>query len=540
MPLQNIQRVDPISQTSWDSGMINSLPPEELPDDAAALIENFEFDELGNLRSRFAIREGFLDSGFTDLFTSIFTALYSSGTRRFYVTAANDLYEMTGGVPGITLNDITGAFVFPSGNRWYWVMFDDFAIGIHGSSTERPIKISSAGTVTTLNASAPFASHGVLWNNRLWLAGVGSNRNTIFGSAINDPEDWTSTGDNGAITLGIDINDGDFIRALSVFRGNLIVYKNNKINVVSSISAPATIPSNLRVDVYTTNVGTSYPATVQDVLDDQVFLSHAGITSLALAPLGDIRGSVLSNNIEELKKVGVVLTDSVANGHSACAITYPQKQQYLVFLPSNLNQGLGNVLWVMDYSDIQQKDVFGNPKVRWCKFTGDVVGSAYSLVLETYESLLVGVIAGTLDPSSVIGLYVPIGTLASYSNANIATAKTLLTRAFGNSRLRSLWDRFCITLNKHTTDVAFNLDYFYDNYLTAKAGGYSKSLTGTPANNHRSIWHSFRKNDSGRKANLVQIRVQASTIDQGFTVKGISLTHTELNHRQAKTSWVSD
>lgn len=540
MPLPTPQRSDPINQTSWDSGMITSLPPEELPEDAAALIENFEFDRLGNLKSRFGVRavlNGSLQSDQTETITSIFIPRFVGGTSPILFTAGNDLFNLTG---NSSATNLTGAFTFPDGNRWYWVMFDEFAIGIHGSSTERPIKVNSAVTVTTLNANAPFAGHGVVWNNRLWLSGVGSNQNTIFGSAINDPEDWTTTGDAGAITLGIDIGDGDKIYALSVFRGDLYVYKRDKIYVVSAISAPATLPANLRVDVYAPNLGCIYPATIQNVIDDQLFVSAAGVTSLSLAPLGNIEGAVVSNNIAELGKLKRIFDPvSVASGFSPVAHNLKQKQQYLLAIPSQMGNGT-NTAWVLDYSDIAQKNEFGLPKVRWCKFTGDVYGTAYFTNLDNSDVYLIASVPPGGGGETVISAYNPNHPDELYSQTATATTKRLITRAFGNSKKRSLWYRFGVGFLKVTTTVAFDVKWYFENYLTTQAGSYSHSSDGAIANLHRTYWRGFKKSDSGRKANLVQLEIFANTASQGFVIKSIELEHTKLNHRRSQTAFVSD
>jgi hypothetical protein len=552
MPLPNQQRTDYIVQTSWASGMITSLPPEELPEDAAALIENFEFDDIGNLKSRYPVRstsDGSLDLGNTTSLSSIFVANFSDGIQNIYVTRGTDLYRTTGGVPGTALSSLTGAFTFPNGNRWYWLMFQDFAVGINGSvdNNNNPIKITSGNVVTKLDSagdSHPAARHGVVWNNRLWLSGLGSNSSTIYGSAINDITSWTPDGtDDGPVQLLINDTDGDEIYALSVFRGNMIVYKRNHIYIVSAVSAPATIPSNLRVDLYAQNIGCVYADTIKNVLDDQVFLSPSGVASLSLATLGDVRGAILSDNIAELSSIPTVLTGAINS--SATAHNLVQKRQYFLALPNNLTTLTdGNVVWVMDYSDIQQRDIFGNPKVRWCKFTGDIFGTAYATEFRVsqIETYLVGVPAGILSTNAVLGWYTPIGEIADYTDAGILTSKVLLTRAFhGASPLvRSLWHRFGLSFIRITDTVSYTVFYYFDNFLSNSAGNYSFTDSTPASQTNRFKWRTFKKNDSGRKANLVQLRITANTIDQAMTIKGIHLEFTPLTHRRANTSWVSD
>lgn len=539
MPLQNIERTDPINQTSWDSGMITTLPPEELPEDAAVLIENFDFDGIGNLKSRVPAVQFVETDTIQGNLCSIFPAHYSNGNFFYYFSSGTSIYRMAADGTGQTAIATVTIETFVN-----WLMFDDFAIAINTvPGANVPIKVDSAGADTILNANAPDCVHGVVWNSRLWLAGEGSNGNTIYGSAINDPEDWTSTGDAGAIELGININDGDFIVALAVFRGNLVVYKSSSIYMVSAISAPATIPSNLRVDLYTDKVGCVAARSIQNVLDDQVFVSILGIVSLSLLSLGEVKTAILSRNIVELSTMRSRTLMQSALNSPIFALLFVQKQQYALFLPGTIENSGNHTVWIMDYSDIMEKGADGLPKIRFCKFTGtDIVGlcgciASYETAGFTSESYLIGRFAPSPAADNAFFRYSPNEPSLSWTGT---VSKRLLTRAFGNSTLRSLFHRFCVTLNKLTTNVSLSAGYYYDLFTTTLAGSYTHSLTGTPSNNSRTIWRQFKKNDSSRKANLVQLNITANTADQGLTIKSVALTRTELNYKHANTKWVSD
>jgi hypothetical protein len=124
--------------------------------------------------------------------------------------------------------------------------------------------------------------------------------------------------------------------------------------------------------------------------------------------------------------------------------------------------------------------------------------------------------------------------------ATTSVSRTLITRSYGNPNKRSLWHRLGTTLTKLTSSVTYTLNYYFDNYLGAVAGSYSVTESNALANLHRTFWRGFKKNDSGRKANLVQIEITQTGADNGMTLKSIVLERTELNHRQARTKWVSD
>lgn len=544
MPLPTVNRTDPIFQTSWNSGMITTLPPEELPEDAAALIENFEFDDIANLSTRTSPSQ-LVDTNLGSRILALFTATFSNGTSKIvFVINTNlaDLYWMnTDGTSVTKLADDVG----PQNQRYYFVMFNNYIIfgySTSGDTTGDLQKIDSAGTVSTLlstyTAPFPTGSQIVIWNSRLWTFGTDTSGtlNTISGSKINDPTDFVlDNTDSGAIRIAIEPNDGDSIRALSVFKGNLIVYKSNKIYIVSAISAPATIPSNLRVDEYAHNIGCIHPATIQDVLDDQIFLSAQGVTSLTLSALGESKTSSLSRNIQELgeiKRTTNVFETAISN--SCASLNVKHKQQYWLFVPASLGNGT-DTTWVMDYSDIQKRDEFGFPLVRWSKFTGNIVSSIYAEFIKGTNAYLM--VDDTSADKDIVLKYDPLTNPTTFTGTH---TRRILSRAFGAATLRTLWHRFALTLKKLTTSVAYTASYYYDGYTTSSAGSYSESLTGTPANNNRTIWRSFKKNDSGKKANLVQIDITANTTDQGFTVKSMAIERTQLNFRRSTTKWNSD
>ena len=546
MGLPTVNRTDPIAQTSWQSGMITSSPPEELPTDAAQLLLNLEFDSDSNLVTRNGV-ELFLDTNLSnERITSLFRAQYSDGTVFIYFTAGTELYRCT--EAGASLTTITGGLTLPDDVFWQWVMFDDFAIGTNGTE---PIKVNSSGTASLLNASAPDANYCEVWNSRLWLSGVGDEGNTIFGSAINDPEDWTVDDDAGAIVLGIDIGDGDFITGIKALREALFVYKRRKINIVSAISSPATIPTNLRTDIYTSNIGCESAWSIQNVLDDQLFLSALGIVSLSLAPLGELKGAIVSENIAELSLLK-------KNTDEIPSLVLDDMNQYWISIPSTISDSGLNEVWVLDYQKINQRDEKGFPIVRWVKFNGLVAGTAYCEKLDgDYKSYLIATypIAST---DTNIYQYTPNDPDKLFSDNGVSYTQDLLTKAYigTSSLLRSLWVRFGLALKLFSETLNLNVNYFFDNKRTS-AGSYGFIISGTASSTslygtalygtatwasisdldtERTIWRSVRKNGSGRKARTFTLGIRCNTVEQGFIFKFIQIEQTPLNFRRARSN----
>jgi len=548
MPLPSQTRTDQIYQQSWQSGMITSLPPEELPNDAAQLLENVEFDANSNLVSRNGVSV-FLDTSLTNQrITSLFRAQYSDGTVFIYFTSGTQLYRCT--ETGASLTNITGALVFPNDTFWQWVMYNDFAVGGNGGASDGLIKIPSTGTPAAVPGSSKYIE---VWNSRLWAVATG-NTSVLFASNINStliagsfvPDNT----DSGPIELDIDIRGGDFITGIKVFRGSLYIYKRRSIYVISAISAPATIPSNLRVDQYTKNLGCESAYSIQNVIDDQVFLSSSGVASLSLAPLGDLKGSLLSRNLAELQ-----LLKKTSNELSA--IVLDDMNQYWLSIPSNISNSGNNEAWVLDYEKVNTKDESGFPIVRWVKMTGLVTGTAYTERLDgNYKTYLIAGYAVT-GQHTFIYQYTPNNPVRTFNDNSNVYIQRVITKAYtpNSSLLRTLWHRFggVIRLNTNTLNLFI---FYYFNNQTSAAGDYTIQFTSsvsspiflygsgvygtatysdsTAIDLDRVFWRQFRRNANGRKARTVALELRSNTVDQGFTLKFLQVENTLLNFRRAR------
>lgn len=541
----------PIYQNTWQRGMITSSPPEDIPIDAARLLLNLEFDVESNLITRNGTTLFLTVTGETGRITSAFRAQYSDGTVWILITTGTKLYRCT--ESGGSLTNITGALTFPNNTKWQWVMFGDFAIGVNGATSgTNPVKVNAAGTASLL-ANAPFAKYIEVWNNRIWVVrAAATERNSVYASAINLPEDWTVDDDAGAIQLPIDPNDGDYINGLRKFKGSLYVHKRKKINVVTPIGTPATIPGNLRVDVYTTNVGTLSGYSIQNVIDDQLFLSESGVMSLVLAPLGELKGSIISQNIQEL---GQLKKTSAVNEIEAYVLD--DVNQYVISIPSTVSASGLNEGWVLDYQKINQRDELGFPIVRWVKVDGLVLGTAFTERLDqNYKRYLIAGYSNGVNDTKIYS-YEPANPVRVFNDNGAAYTQQLKTKFYfiTSALLRSLWHRFGIGLTLVSDLLDVSIDYFFDNKESV-SGNYAESLNAvTPSIalygsglfgtalwtspsqlfRDRVIWRQFRKNSFGRKARTVALSFRCTTADQGFVLKSTQIDGTLLNHKRTRS-----
>lgn len=539
---QQNQQTGFITEAGWPLGIVNSFPDEEIPDGGLKDALNVVFDADNNLASRNGV-DLFVSTAQNNRITSMFRAEYVNGAVFILFTAGTQLYRVN--EDGTSLTNITGGLTLPNDVPWQWAMFGNLAIGVNGATSgTNPVKVDSAGTAAALGGSPPRAKYIDIWNNRAWLVRAETNdQNTIFGSALGLPEDWTIDDAAGAVSIDIDRNDSDFISGIKAFKGSLFVFKRRKIYEVNAISSPATNPSNLRVDLFTGNLGCVSPYSIQPVLDDLLFLSESGVASLTQAPLGDLRSSILSNPVAELQILKKT-TDFIP------AYVFDDVNQYILSVPSNVSPRSVNEVYVLDYQRIKEG------LIRWTRFEGGLAGTAYSERLDgNNKRYLIG--AHVPATGRLIYLYEPLETIKSYSdNGNLYT-KWIRTKAYNlnNPLIRKFWHRYGLAVKLDSTNLGLLVQYYYDNN-SVEAGNHSfnfsfsgpaPSLYGTAiygtstysASNavfsDEVVWRLIRNNSAGKKSRLISFQITNAQLNQGFILKFLQIQYSLLNMRAART-----
>jgi hypothetical protein len=139
----------------------------------------------------------------------------------------------------------------------YKIGVDDVVIIVSGST---PLKILWSATdsdykVSALGGSPPHASHICLHRDRIWMAGVDSAPNTVYYSNAYDPEDWSTAGETGEIT--IESFDGDVITGIANLLDDVVIFKNNSVWRITG-----DIPSEYAVEQIYAVEGTQAPDSI--------------------------------------------------------------------------------------------------------------------------------------------------------------------------------------------------------------------------------------------------------------------------------------
>src|SRR5215813_5103520 len=211
----------PLTIPGWGRGIITSQPSTEIPDDAAQDILNMEFDDSDNLSCRNGLTQLFATT-FANRITSLYYFTSTAGEIGILYTTGSQVRIV--GTNGLGDTNLTGALTLANNTFWQWITYKNLAIGVSkASSGDNPIKVSTAPVAAALGGSPPKGKYIALWENRVWIVSA-TEPNQLWGSKLGDPENWTTgVGAADAITLDVEISDGDTISGLFATRDALYV-----------------------------------------------------------------------------------------------------------------------------------------------------------------------------------------------------------------------------------------------------------------------------------------------------------------------------
>lgn len=448
-------------QNSFSGGINTSKPPTLIGEDQAQDILNFEFTDEDHLTTRAGVFDWASGFTFPNRITSLHYYENDAGYKSVIATSANQLYSAVGVAP--PFSNITGVLSLPNNTFWQWVNYAGIAIGVNGNA---PIKVTG-GTAALLGGTPPNAKYIALWNDRVWLVSA-SDPNVIYGSALGDPEDWTTTGAAGIVVLDISKNDGDRITGIHAFKDSLFVFKRNKIFVISALDG--TIPQdsgNLFVQLYASNIGCVSAYSIQTVLDDVLFLSDSGVASLISAPLGELKTALVSRDVKEIRKIN-------KTNNTVSSLVLEGANQYWLNVPRQFSPRNVDEIYVLDIRRIQEG------LLRWLRFDGKIAGTVATNVLVNGERLvLVGGTDGKVysyrptlyNISGVWNLgtwdvteWDSGGSVGNFDDNGLPYTKQIITKSFNFDLpfLRKLFHRFAMNISLPDGACQILFRYFFD------------------------------------------------------------------------------
>jgi hypothetical protein len=326
---------------------------------------------------------------FRSTITSIFQLKNEQGVDRLIITEGNHVLAQNETDSGV-FEDIKGALKIPTDAKWRWAVLDGVLFGVHGAKPQEtdddgvvteygyPQVVYWDGESTSLQEVTSFPDQEnactqiELWNHRIFvLCG-----NSVYYSKLGDGTDFTHTTSG---SLDVYPDDGDVSTGMKEHKGMLVIFKRKHIYRILA-GVPNTADSKWSLELVTRNSGAISGESIQSVLDDLIFLSSEGLTTLGSAErLGDFETVLLSKKIADLR--GLKL-DTVRFP----AVYWPAKSQYLISVDTD-DDGVVDKTYVMDMKDALQQGA----GVKWTYFDGAMLGTAFAIVeVGGYNELYIG------------------------------------------------------------------------------------------------------------------------------------------------------
>ena len=511
----------------WGGGLNQSLASKDIEDNELAASLNMELTATQALRKRDGT--SLADNGATlasSTLKSLVTYQRNNGSEVVIGTYGNKIYRTAPADPGShTLTDITGVAITMSNNSdWDWAVMDDKLYGVDGqaATSTNPIVIADHTTdaaVATATApdSFPRGKFITTFARRLWIVDA-TAPNTLHYSGLGDALMWdTSSGAANAGSIVVGQDEGDYITGIMPWLDRLIIFKRKRIYMLIP-GSPNTDRTQFNMKLLTDRLGCVDWRTIQQVLNDVIFLSDYGVASLqATQQFGDLRQAILSAKVPNI-------AESAKNVNWA-SVVLPHKQQYWL-----TNNGT-DVVWVMDFSQ-----TFSGGPFAWMKFDGDVVGASYAVA----------------ENAGMTQLYIGNADLVVYDpdvfddqDTTDTSDAYFRTKAYSlNEPLRRKeFYKFGVEFEAESDPVNFDISYRLDQNdgrIKTVSGSFSSLSTGSVLDGDDLLWDvpltsgSFYlatgvsedtdlvwpiRGKAGRRAQTIQYIFTHGTAAQGFKVK---------------------
>jgi hypothetical protein len=522
----------------WSFGIITSILGTEIPDRALQDALNVEFDEAGNLAPRTGLTELFATT-FANRITSAYYFTSGAGEIGILYTTGSQLRIVETNGTGDA--NLTGALTLPSNNFWQWITYRDLAIGVNkATSGDNPVKVSTGAVAAALGGSPPKGKYIDLWENRVWIVSA-TEPNQLWGSELGDPEGWT-TGANvtDAITIDVELDDGDQIGGLHATKDALYVWKRKRIYKVVRVAVDANNPQGLKIVIHSETIGCVSPYSIFPLFDDVVFLSDQGLAGLKLTEqVEDFRTALYSRNVAEIAKTPKT-TEEIP------AVLMPEVSQYWLSIPASISTRAINEAYVLDYLNIAE----GLSATRWTRFDGLAAGTAYtSFPGASGKVYVVG--AENAAGTHQLFTYVPRNANGPLNDNGEAYTKFIKTKAFTldaplvRKHFHKYGFRFAIMAAMNEVILSYYLDENPN-----KGGNESFTISGptSGAIYDVSLWDQAewdtnirvpldfmrrtRQNSSGQRGQSITFEISNTQEDQGFQLREMMLIYEILTERR--------
>ncbi|WIM14492.1 hypothetical protein [Enhydrobacter sp.] len=257
------------------------------------------------------------------------------GTQKMFAGDAARLYLLSGAAWSDVSRLAGGAYATGGDNAWRFEQFGPLAIAVNGVDAPQKFDLAAGTRWQPLGGSPPVGAFVANVGDFLVMAKIGTARQRVQWSAIDDCESWGSDP-----TTQADVNDepdgGDITGLVGGEFG--LIFQEAAIRRMTYEGSPVVF----RIDKIARDLGASIPSSVAGVADLAFFLHKSGFHMIqggqTITPIG--RGKVDRTFWREFDET---------NAFRASAAIDPVRGLYIFAYPANGNAGTPNRLLIYNW-----------------------------------------------------------------------------------------------------------------------------------------------------------------------------------------------
>ena len=249
----------------FSPGIVTVLPPHLSPAGSATICRNIDLSiKYGALVKRLGIAADVTVAAGNDPIEGLYEFPIIGGSTKTVAAHTGAVYDITSGSSAIFTDAGLG------GNPVNFTAFNNLLIIVNQGITTQ--KWTGTGLTANLLGSPPAnVKYVEVHKRRVWMANSSAGASRLHYSAIDDPEDWTTT--NNAGFIDIDKNDGDSITGIISIGEGLLIFKERSVHMLSGYDVPFTVKR------LSSGVGCIAPRSIQRTEGFALFMSTLGVFS---------------------------------------------------------------------------------------------------------------------------------------------------------------------------------------------------------------------------------------------------------------------
>lgn len=273
----------------FGGGLDSQTNPAALRDDELSNVRNWGFDLTGALVTRGGQARVSSTPASATKVTSLFRH-YKRDASKYTIFFRNQTMYYQTGVDGTAID----SNAFTATTDFSFATFNDILYYTNGTDTVSSQTMRKAATIGSNTATAPSGSPATKCKyllastkmRRLIAAGSSTIGERLYGSALGNGEDWTTS--NDAFSIDIVTDDGEGITGICEIAAGILIFKSSSVHLLTGSD-----PQTVAVQPISTDVGCTSPRSIAANRTSAFFLCNGRVYQTDGAKVFDVSKKIV-------------------------------------------------------------------------------------------------------------------------------------------------------------------------------------------------------------------------------------------------------